>query len=137
VKDYQSYRFEGVLGVAPFLAVVAGILPGNCNLPAGANAAHFVGFTTDSLTAAQVGQAIPVVRGSRCWAVAAGAIAHGNWVQIADALGRVSDCQAAVDLAPGAALNTNVIGKAETDAAIAGDVVYVTTQEFVAKTAVT
>lgn len=134
MNSFQSYRFEGVLGVAPFLAVVAGAVAGGCNLPGGANAAGFVGFTADSATAAQVGQAIPVVRG-RVRAVAAGVITHGHWVQIADALGRVADCQASVDLAPGAPLEINVIGKAETDATNAGDTVYVTTQEFVVKTA--
>ena len=136
MKDYQSYKFEGAAGISPFLAVVAGANAGGCNLPGGANAKGFVGLTTDSLLAAQQGQAVPVVRGSRCRAVAAGAITHGHWVNIADATGKVADCQAAVDAAPGVAADVEVIGKAETDAVNSGDTVFITTQEFVAKVAV-
>jgi len=136
MKDYQSYKFEGAAGVAAFTAVVAGANAGGCALPAAQNAAGFMGFTADSLTAAQQYQAVPVVRGSRCQAIAAGAITHGHWVRISNASGQVEDCQALVDSAPGVASNCYVIGKAETDAVNAGDTVYVTTQEFVAKTAV-
>ena len=135
MKDYQSYKFEGASGVAAFLAVVAGTNAGGCNLPGGANAKGFVGVTTDSALAAQQGQAIPVVRGSRVRATAAGAITHGDWVQIAGASGKVQDCQTAVDAAPGTPAEVNVIGKAETDAVNDGDTVFVTTQEFVVQIA--
>lgn len=135
MNDYRSYKFEGAAGVAAFVAVVAGAAQGNCNLPAGQNAAGFVGFTTDSLIAAQQYQAVPVARG-RCRAIASGAITHGHWVRISNASGQVEDCQALVDSAPGVASNCYVIGKAENDTVNAGDQLFVTTQEFVAKTAV-
>lgn len=135
MKDYQSYKFEGTNGVAAFVALVAGQNPGGCNLPAAQNAKGFVGFASDSLSAAQCGYstqpAIPVVRGPRCRAIAAGAITHGHWVQIANNSGQVADCQTAVDAAPGTVAEVNVIGKAETDAVNPGDTVFVTTQEFV------
>lgn len=133
MKSYQSYKFEGAAGVGAFLAVVAGANQGGCNLPGGENAKGFMGFTTDSLEAAQQGQAVPVARGPRCRATAAGPITHGHWVRIADATGKVEDCQAAVDAAPAVAADIQVIGKAETDSVNSGDTVFVTTQEFVAK----
>lgn len=135
MNDFRSYKFEGANGVAAFLAVVAGAVQGNCNLPAAENAAGFVGFTTDSLLSTQQYQAVPVARG-RCRATAAGAITHGHWVRIANNLGQVEDCQALVDSAPGVASNCYVIGKAENDTVNVGDQLFVTTQEFVAKTAV-
>jgi hypothetical protein len=140
MNSYNSYKFEGGsgVGVGAFLAVVAGAAQGDCMLPGGANAKGFVGFTSDSLTAAQCAYAtlpvIPVVRG-RCRAIAAGTITHGHWVQIGAATGTVADCQAAVDAAPGVAAEVNVIGKAETDATV-GQYVVVTTQEFVVQIAV-
>jgi hypothetical protein len=134
LNTYNSYKFEGAAGVAPFLAMVAGAVAGGCNLPGGANAKGFVGFTVDSLLAAQQGQAVPVVRG-RVRATAAAAITHGHWVNIADNTGKVQDCQAAVDAAPGAPAEVNVIGKAETDTTNSGDQLFVTTQEFVVQIA--
>lgn len=131
MKDYQSYKVEDAGGIGAFAAVVAGTAAGQCKLPAAENAAGFVGFTTDSGTQ---GQAIPVARG-RCRAIAAGVITHGHWVRIAGNTGKVEDCQTAVDAAPGVAADVQVIGKAETDAAVDGDPVTVTTQEFVAKIA--
>jgi hypothetical protein len=136
MKDYSTYKFEGAAGVGAFLAVVAGTNAGGCNLPGAENAAGFVGFTADSLIAAQQGQALSVVRGPRCRAVAAGQCTHGHWARIANNSGQVEDCQTAVDASPGTAAEINVIGKIETDATNAGDTVFVTTQEFVVKTAV-
>lgn len=140
MQSYQSYKFEGASGVGAFLAVVAGTNPGGCDLPGAENAPGFLGFTADSLTTAQCGYstqpAIPVVRG-RCRATAAGGITHGHWVRIADNTGKVEDCQTLVDSAPGTASNCYVIGKAETDTVNSGDQLFVTTMEFVAKTAVT
>ena len=135
MNSFNSYKFEGAAGLAAFVALVAGANAGGCALPGAENAAGFVGFSTDTLTAAQQGQAIPVKRG-RCRAIAAGAITHGHWVRIADNTGKVEDCQTLVDSAPGTASNCYVIGKAETDAVNSGDQVIVTTMEFVVKTAV-
>jgi len=134
MNSFHSYKWETAGALGAFLAVVAGTNPGGCVLPGAANAAGFLGFTTDSLTAAQQGQAASVARG-RCRAIAAGAITHGHWVNIAGTTGKVQDCQTAVDAAPGTPANTYVIGKAETDAAADGDQIIVTTIEFVAKTA--
>lgn len=117
------------------LAVVAGASAGGCDLPAGANAKGFVGLTADSLLSTEQYMPVSVVRGFRGAAVAAGAITHGHWVNIGDAAGRVADCQAAVDAAPGTAAQVNVIGKAETDAVNAGDQVYITIIEFVVQIA--
>ena len=114
--------------------MVAGSAAGGCNLPGAANAKGFMGFTTDSLVASSTGLAVPVARG-RCRAVAAGTITHGDWVNIADNTGKVQDCQTAVDAAPGTPAEVNVIGKAETDAVNSGDIVIVTTQEFVVQIA--
>jgi hypothetical protein len=143
LQAYQSYRFEGTLGVGAYLAVVAGVAAGNCNLPAAQNAKGFMGFTADSLTAAQCAYStlptVPVYRG-RCRAIASavngGVITHGHWVRISNANGQIEDCQALVDAAPGTAAEINVIGKAETDTAAAGQQLFVTTQEFVVQIAV-
>lgn len=132
MNSFQSYKVEDVAGIAAFIAVVAGTAVGQCKLPTAGNVAGFLGFTGDSGT---VGQSVPVVRG-RCRAVAAGVITHGHWVRIADSTGKVEDCQTLVDSAPGSAANCNVIGKAEGDTTTSGDSLFVTTQEFVAKTAV-
>lgn len=135
MKDYQSYRFEGAGGIGAFLAVVAGANAGGCNLPGGANAAGFLGFTVDVLPTTEQNEAIAVVCGRRCQAVAAGACTHGHWASIADNTGKVQDCQAAVDAAPGTPAEINVIGKFQTDAVNSGDSVFVTTQEFVVQIA--
>jgi hypothetical protein len=132
VKTYSSYKVEDAGGIGAFTAVVHGTNVGQCKLPTAQNAAGFAGFTADS---GVQGDTIPVVRGTRCRATAAGVITHGHWVRINGVTGKVEDCQTAVDAAPGVAADTYVIGKAETDAAVDGDPVYVTTQEFVAKVA--
>ena len=103
-------------------------------MPGGANAKGFAGFSTDKLAAGSAGSSVSLVRG-RCRAVAAGAITHGHYVSIAGSSGKVQDCQAAVDAAPGVAADTYVIAKAETDAVNDGDIIIVTSMEFVAKVA--
>jgi hypothetical protein len=128
VNTSQSYKIENVAGCAAFVALVAGVNPGGCNVPAGENASGFVEFSTN--VEPRQGEAVAVVRG-RCQAIAAGAITHGHWVRIADNTGAVEDCQVLVDGTPETEIN--VIGKAETDAATAGAPIVVTTQEFVVK----
>ena len=134
MDSYNTYKFEGASGVNAFLAVVMGAADGGCNLPGGANAKGFVGFTTDNLESPGTGIAITVKRG-RCRATAAGVITRGDWVNIAGASGKVQSCQAAVDAAPGTPADTYVIGKAETTTAADGDPIVIQTMEFVAKVA--
>jgi hypothetical protein len=127
-----TYREEDAGGVLQYRAVVQGANEGGCKKPAAANAGGFLGFTQAS-AAQNIG--VPVRKLGTSRAVAAGVIAAGDYVNIADNVGKVQSCQADVDAAPGVAKQLNVIGKAETAAGADGDVIQVFVCPFVVKTA--
>lgn len=78
--------------------------------PAGPNAAEFLGITLDSALA---GDSCPIVRLGTAWCQAAGAIAAGDFVSIANATGQVQ------------AGGSNVIGIAVSTTTTANDIVLV------------
>ncbi len=114
--------------------MVQGANEGGCKKPAAANAKAFLGISQESQSGQNKPVAVRKIGISR--AVAAGPIAAGDYINIADATGKVQSCQAAVDAAPGVAAQTNVIGQAETAAGADGDVILAFIQRFVVKTAV-
>jgi hypothetical protein len=123
----KAYQITDAAGVGQFLAVVADGA-GKCKKPAAANAAAIVGVTQE----AQLNQNrfVNVRKEGITRAVAAGAIAVGDHVNIAGATGKVQSCEASIT-ALGAAQAFHVLGIAETAAAADGDIVYVHIRPFV------
>jgi hypothetical protein len=132
--EYRSYRITDAAGVLIFRAVVQDAAAGDVKKPAAANAVGFVGVTQEAQ--AIQNRSVLVKEAGRTFVVAAGAIAVGDYVNIADATGKVASCNATVIAAPGAASATYVLGVARTAAAADGDLIEVEIQPFVAKTAV-
>lgn len=119
----KAYTIDDAAGVGQYIAVVCGAADGGCKKPGGANAAGFLGFTQEAQSKQNKGVAVRKLGISR--AIAAGAIAAGDRVNIADNTGKVASVEAVVVAAPGTATRQEVIGKAETTAANSGDIVYV------------
>ncbi len=84
----KSYRVANANGIGAGLAVVRTANVGECDLPAGANAAAVLGITTHSQT--RQNSYIGVRRLGIVSAVAAGAIAAGAEVVAADDIGRIT-----------------------------------------------
>jgi hypothetical protein len=84
----KSYRIAAANGVGAGLAVVGTANEGECNLPLQANAAGILGITTHPQTRA--GRFVSVRRLGIIPAVAAGPIARGDRVCVADVQGRVA-----------------------------------------------
>jgi len=118
-----TYTIDDAAGVGQFICVVKGAADGGCKKPAGANAAGFLGITQAAQSKQNKGVAVRKQGISR--AIASGAIAFGDRVNIAGASGKVASVEATVAAAPGAAANTEVIGRAETTSANDGDVVMI------------
>lgn len=83
----KSYRVAPESGIGAGLVVVRGADDGECDLPAGAHAGAVLGITTHAQT--RLGRYIGVRRLGIASAVAAGAIARGARVAVADSQGRV------------------------------------------------
>ncbi len=81
-----TFEVEEVNGVGAHRVVVRGTQAKRCIYPAGANAGGVVGVTTDTAIA---GRAVGVRRLGRALAEAAGVIAAGQRVCVADATGRI------------------------------------------------
>lgn len=125
----STYKITDAGGVDQFLAVVCGAAEGECAKPGGANAQRFLGFTTEKQPNQNKGVAVQIAGVAR--AIAAGAIAYGDYVNIAGATGKVASVHATVQAAPGAASRQQVIGIAEGTAAADGDIIPVRIQPFV------
>jgi hypothetical protein len=124
-----TYKITDVGGHGQYLAVVCGVAEGECRKPLGANDPRFLGFTQEAQPNQNKGVAVRIAGISR--AVAAGAIAYGDYVNIAGATGKVQSCHALVTAAPGAASRQHVVGIAEGTAAADGDVIAVRIQPFI------
>lgn len=135
IGTYRSFKIDDAAGVTAFTAVVQGAADGGCKKPTAANAAGFLGFTTDDQATQNLAVAVKMdgIARARC----KGAVAAGHWVNIGDNAGRVADCQATVDAAPGTAAETNVIGKALTSGAADDDQILVIIRDFAVQQAVT
>jgi hypothetical protein len=130
----RTYTIEDAAGVGQFLAVVQGTNDAGCKKPTAANDKKFKGITQEAQTRQNKGVACR--KQGVSYAVAAGNIAAGDWVNIADATGKLQSCQASVDLAPGTAAQINVIGQAESAATNSGDIFLVFLAPHTVKTAV-
>jgi hypothetical protein len=129
----KTYQIEDAAGVGQFIAVVVGANDGGCKKPAAANAKGFLGFTQEAQTHQNKGVAVRKIGISR--AIAAAAIANGDWVAIDGTTGKVKSVQTAVDAVPGTAADVQVIGKAEAAASADGDIIPVFIHQTVAKVA--
>ncbi len=116
----KTYSIDSAGGVNTFTAVAAGSADGHCALPSGANKVC-LGITQENQTTQ--GENVVVRKYGISRAVAAGAIAAGDYVEIANAQGQLQ----ASDLTtvPGTATLHNVVGIAESSATQAGDVFFV------------
>jgi hypothetical protein len=114
----KQYRIEDAAGVGQFVCVVQGANDGGCKKPTAANAAAFLGITTEQQLNQNRG--VPVQKGFIAWAKAQGNIARGDRLAIGSAAGDVKSVEAQITAAPGAAAVVNVIGQAEASA-VAGD----------------
>lgn len=129
---YRSYKITDAAGVLKFRAVVQGANGGEVAKPGGANADKLVGVTQEDQ--ATQNKNVLVKESGRTYAVAAGAIAVGDAVNIADNTGKFQSCQAAVAAGAGAFATTYVSGRARTAAGADGDIFELEIQPFVVKT---
>jgi hypothetical protein len=113
----KTYRISASGGIASARAVVAGSSAGYCDLPAAANAGNILGVTVTSQT--ELARGISVRKAGIADVAAAGAIAAGSPVNIADVQGRVKTVNEATGT------KVQCIGFAETSAAQAGDIIEV------------
>jgi hypothetical protein len=120
----RTFTIDNASGVPQFVAVVAGAEDGGCALPAGANAAKFLGFTQTAQ--ATQNKAVSVRRLGVSAAVANGPINFGDRLVVASAAGDVKSVESTI----AAGLETpatewNVVGRAENTTVNTGDTVYV------------
>ena len=133
--QYSSFKISNAGGVTAYTALIIDTATaGNCKLPTAANAKGFIGTATDDQPNQL--QSVSIQMSEDCQAVAAGAIAVGDFVNIANVSGQMQSCQATVDSAPGAAGVLYVCGIALSAAAAAGDFFRMQIRPMVVKTAV-
>ncbi len=113
----KTYRISTTGGVSSASVVVSGGEAGDCALPAAANAGNILGIAVTSQS--ESGRAVSVRKAGTAEVVAAGAIAAGDPVNIADTSGRVKAINEA------AATKVQCVGFAETSATAAGDIIEV------------
>ncbi len=126
---YRTYKIEDAAGVLQYRAVVQGTAAGAVKKPSGAGEGKFIGFTQEAQ--ATQNKSVSVKRSGFSFAVAAGAIAVGDAVEIADNTGKVQSAQAKlVDLAEATAVVHYIVGTAETAAGADGDIIEVFIQPY-------
>lgn len=113
----KSYRITNAGGAVSMRALVAGSITGQCTLPSVSNAGKLLGVSVTSQT--EVGSAISVRKAGVAEVTAAGAIAVGDAVNVADTSGRVK----AINETAGT--KVQCLGFAETPAVSAGDIIQV------------
>lgn len=132
--EFRSYKITDAAGVLIYRAVVQGANAGEVKKPAAADEGKAVGFTQEAQ--ATQNKSVLVKEAGRTFAVAAGAIAVGDAIGIADATGKVKSVQTDMAAAPGVAKVVNVLGYARTAAAADGDMIEAQIAIFTVKTAV-
>lgn len=113
----KAYSTEDATGVGAYRVVVQGANAGEALLPAAANDASILGVTVHSQS--RQGGHVAVRKAGIARVVAAGAIALGDAVNVADSAGQVKTVSEALGTL------VNILGFAETAAAAAGDVIEV------------
>jgi hypothetical protein len=113
----KAYKVADVTGVEAYSVVVHGANPGECRLPTAANDGKILGVTVHAQ--ANPNHSVSVRKAGIARVVAAGAIALGAPVNIADTAGRVQA------LAPHPSGKAQCLGFAETPATASGDIIEV------------
>jgi len=132
-SGYFTWRITDAAGVLQHRAVVQGTNAKDCKKPTGSNEGKFVGITQEAQDTQN--RNVVLKESGRSFAVAAGIIAVGDYVRIADATGKVESAQTDAIAAPGTAKVNNIIGQARTAASADGDIIEIVIQPFVVKTA--
>ena len=119
----KTYKNEVAAGITKYSALVHGTGAGGAQLPAAANAANLVGVAQEEVEApsggSAVGRGVSVRKLGITRVIAAQAISVGDFVNVADAQGRVKPLNEV------AGTLVHVLGMAETVATAAGDIVQV------------
>jgi len=121
-----SYGVAFGNSISQYAAVVCGANDGFAALPAGQNAAGFLGITQNQVTQssqANCQTSVSVRKLGVAWAVSNGAINYGDHLIIASAVGDVMSVEATIQAGTNGLLN--VIGKAESSATASGQPVFV------------
>lgn len=111
----KTYRNITSGGIPSARVVVAGNITGQCRLPSAANAGNILGVTVTSQ--AELGRGISVRKAGIASVVAAGPVAAGVPVTIADATGRVKG------ITETAGTRVQCVGFSESAATQAGDLI--------------
>jgi hypothetical protein len=131
--EFRSYKITDAAGVLANRAVVQGTNAGEVAKPGAANAGKFVGITQEAQ--ATQNKSVLVKESGRSFAVASGAIAVGDAVNIGDTTGKVASCQTGYVATPGTAALVYCIGFARTAATADGDIIEIQIQPHLVKTA--
>jgi len=141
----KTYRNDANQRILKYTALVAGLVngAGYATVPGAANAPRVLGVAQEDIVEngvnawvggvaqitsgqapvagapTQLGKNVRVAKAGIARVIAAGAIAVGDWVNVADNQGRVKTVSEA------AGTLVNVLGQAETAAANAGDIIHV------------
>lgn len=129
----KQYRIEDAAGIGQFIVAVQGANDGGCKKPTAANAAGFLGVTTEQQLNQNRG--VPVQKAGIARVKAQGNITRGDRLAIGSNVGDVKSVEAQITAAPGTAAVVNVIGTAEASA-VAGDIFPMMIQPFVVNIAV-
>lgn len=131
--EYETMRITDAAGVLIHRAVVLGSTAGDCAKPGAANAGKFAGITQEAQ--ATQNRSVRVKTSGRTFATAAGTIAVGDYVGIADTAGKLASNQTAAVATPGSAGLVYVVGIAKTAATDDGDIFEMEICPFLVKTA--
>jgi len=129
----QTFKITDAAGVLQYRAVVQGTSAGECKKPAAANDPGFLGITQEAQATQYKGVGLRMLGVSRV--TAAGVIAVGAHIRIADTAGKVESAESDVIVAPGSAKVNYSIGTALSAAAADNDVIFAFIFPFVVKTA--
>lgn len=117
---YRTYKIEDASGVLQYRAVVQGAAAGAVKKPTAVGAGKIIGITQEEQ--ATQNKSVSVKRSGFSFAVAAGQIAVGDAVEIADTTGKLQSAQAKLeDLSEATAVVHHFVGLAETAAGADGD----------------
>jgi len=129
----QTFKITDMAGVLQYRAVVQGTNAGECKKPSAANEGGFLGVTQEAQANQYKGVAVRRLGVTRV--TAAGVIAVGDHVRIADNTGKVESAQADVIAVPTTPKVNYPIGRAESASAADGDEILMMIAPFVVKTA--
>jgi hypothetical protein len=131
--NIRTYKITDAAGVLIYRAVVQGTNAGEVAKPGAANAGKFIGITQEAQ--ATQNKSVRVQEFGRTFAVAAGVIAVGDAVNIADTAGKLQSCQTGYVATPGTGALVYCLGFARTAAGADADIFEVELQPHLVKTA--